>query len=41
MTGEYSMYEPGIGEVVKIDNLAACSRVYAASGVRLLSGSGG
>ena len=37
LSGEYSMYEPGIGEVVKIDNLAACSRVYAAAATRLLS----
>jgi acetylornithine deacetylase/succinyl-diaminopimelate desuccinylase-like protein len=40
LSGEYSMYEPGIGEVVKIDNLAACARVYAAAGIRLLSEGG-
>lgn len=37
LSGEYSMYEPGLGEVVKIDNLAACSRVYAAAAIELLS----
>ncbi|MGH8913090.1 MAG: hypothetical protein ACRDZM_01085, partial [Acidimicrobiia bacterium] len=37
LSGEYSMYEPGLGEVVKIENLAACSRVYAAAAGRLLS----
>lgn len=36
LSNEYSMYEPGIGEVVKIDNLAACARVYASAAVRLL-----
>ena len=35
-SGDYSMYEPGIGEVVKIDNLAATARVYAASIAELL-----
>jgi acetylornithine deacetylase/succinyl-diaminopimelate desuccinylase len=38
LSGDYSMYEPGIGEVVKIDNLAACARVYAAAAMRLLAG---
>ena len=36
LSGEYSMYEPGIGEVVSIDNLAAASRVYAAAIRRLI-----
>ncbi len=36
LSGEYSMYEPGVGEVVKIDNLAACARVYAAAAIELL-----
>jgi acetylornithine deacetylase/succinyl-diaminopimelate desuccinylase-like protein len=34
--GAYSMYQPGVGEVVKIDNLAACARVYAAAAASLL-----
>lgn len=38
LSGAYSMYEPGIGEVVSIDNLAACARVYAAAALRLLGG---
>lgn len=37
LSGEYSMYEPGLGEVVSIDNLAACSRVYASAAIQLLS----
>jgi acetylornithine deacetylase/succinyl-diaminopimelate desuccinylase-like protein len=36
LSGDFSMYEPGVGEVVKIDNLAACARVYAAATVELL-----
>lgn len=36
--GNYSMYEPGIGEVVKIDNLASCARVYASAAHQLLTG---
>ena len=36
LSGDYSMYEPGIGEVVGIDNLAAAARVYAAAAVDLL-----
>ena len=36
LSGQYSMYEPGVGEVVKVDNLAACARVYAAAAVGLL-----
>ncbi len=27
--GHYAMYEPGVGELVGIENLAACARVYA------------
>jgi acetylornithine deacetylase/succinyl-diaminopimelate desuccinylase-like protein len=37
LSGEYSMYEPGLGEVVSIDNLAACARVYATAAIQLLS----
>lgn len=37
LSGNYSMYEPGLGEVVKIENLAACARVYAASALELLA----
>ena len=37
LSGEYSMYEPGLGEVVKIDNLAACARVYAVAAGELLA----
>lgn len=36
LSGAYSMYEPGVGEVVKIDNLAACARVYATAALSLL-----
>jgi hypothetical protein len=36
LSGDYSMYEPGVGEVVGIDNLAAAARVYAAAAVDLL-----
>jgi acetylornithine deacetylase/succinyl-diaminopimelate desuccinylase-like protein len=35
ISGQYNMYEPGVGEVVKIDNLAACARVYLAAADRL------
>lgn len=35
-SGDYSMYEPGLGEVVKIDNLAACARVYREAALQLL-----
>ncbi len=38
LSGQYSMYEPGVGEVVSVDNLAACSRVYAAAAIHLLEG---
>jgi acetylornithine deacetylase len=37
LSGEYSMYEPGLGEVVNIDNLAATARVYAVSIAGLLA----
>lgn len=37
LSGDYSMYQPGIGEVVKIDNLAASARVYAAAAMQLLT----
>jgi acetylornithine deacetylase/succinyl-diaminopimelate desuccinylase-like protein len=36
MSGQYSMYEPGVGEVVSVENLAACSRVYLAAAADLL-----
>jgi acetylornithine deacetylase/succinyl-diaminopimelate desuccinylase-like protein len=38
LSGDYSMYEPGIGEVVNIDNLAGAARVYAAAARSLLRG---
>ena len=38
MSGHYSMYEPGVGEVVSVENLAACSRVYLAAASELLNG---
>ena len=38
LEGAYSMYQPGLGEVVKIENLAACARVYAAAATELLGG---
>jgi hypothetical protein len=31
------MYQPGIGEVVNLDNLAACARVYTHATTTLLS----
>jgi acetylornithine deacetylase len=37
ISGQYSMYQPGVGEVVKVENLAACARVYAAAASSLLS----
>lgn len=36
LSGDYSMYEPGLGEVVSIDNLAGAARVYAAAARQLL-----
>ncbi len=36
MSGEHTMYEPGVGEVVGIDNLLVCARVYAHALLRLL-----
>lgn len=36
LSGQYNMYEPGVGEVVSVANLAGCARVYAASALRLL-----
>ena len=36
LSGQYSMYQPGIGEVVGIDNLASCARVYASAAIDLL-----
>lgn len=36
LSGDYSMYEPGLGEVVGIDNLAAAARVYALAARELL-----
>jgi acetylornithine deacetylase len=41
MSGQYSMYEPGVGEVVSVDNLATCSRVYLAAAMDLLGQSTG
>lgn len=38
LSGDYSMYEPGVGEVVGIENLAACARVYLAAAAELLNG---
>lgn len=35
LSGERSMYEPGVGELVSIENLARCSRVYAAAALEL------
>lgn len=35
-SGAFSMYEPGVGEVVGIDNLVICAKVYALALVRLL-----
>lgn len=40
LSGAYNMYEPGVGEVVSVDNLAACARVYATAAIDLLHGSG-
>lgn len=36
MSGGHTMYEPGVGEVVGIDNLVTCARVYATALVKLL-----
>lgn len=36
LSGQYNMYEPGVGEVVSVANLSACARVYAAAALRLL-----
>lgn len=38
MSGQYSMYEPGVGEVVSVENLATCSRVYLAAAMDLQQG---
>jgi acetylornithine deacetylase/succinyl-diaminopimelate desuccinylase-like protein len=38
LSGDYSMYEPGLGEVVKIDNLAGYARVCAAAALRIQGG---
>ena len=35
-SGGHTMYEPGVGEVVGIDNLVTCARVYAHALLRLL-----
>jgi acetylornithine deacetylase/succinyl-diaminopimelate desuccinylase-like protein len=40
LSGDYSMYEPGLGEVVNLDNLAMTSRVYAVSIADLLGSEG-
>lgn len=34
-SGQYNMYEPGVGELVSIENLKTAARVYAASAIRL------
>lgn len=36
LSGDYSMYQPGIGEVVGIDNLAKCAQVYATAAIDLI-----
>ncbi|HEX2154078.1 MAG TPA: M20/M25/M40 family metallo-hydrolase [Acidimicrobiia bacterium] len=36
LSGDYSMYEPGLGEVVSIENLAGAARVYAAAARNLI-----
>ena len=38
ISGQYNMYEPGVGEVVKIDNLAALARVYLTAAEQLQAG---
>ena len=40
LSGEYSMCQHGIGEVVSIDNLAGCTRVYAAASILLAESTG-
>jgi hypothetical protein len=35
LSGEYSMYEPGVGEVLKVDNLMNYARVCAAAILRI------
>ena len=34
-SGQWNMYEPGVGELVSIENLKTAARVYAASAIRL------
>jgi len=36
-SGQWNMYEPGVGELVSIDNLKTAARVYATSAIRLCS----
>jgi acetylornithine deacetylase len=38
ISGQYNMYEPGVGEVVKVDNLAALARVYLTAADQLQAG---
>jgi acetylornithine deacetylase/succinyl-diaminopimelate desuccinylase-like protein len=38
ISGQYNMYEPGVGEVVKVDNLAALARVYLTAAEQLQGG---
>ncbi len=35
-SGQYNMYEPGVGELVSVTNLASCARVYAFAAIQLL-----
>lgn len=37
LSGGITVNEPGVGEVLSIENLAACSKVYAVAAARLLS----
>lgn len=34
-SGQWNMYEPGVGELVSIENLTTAARVYAVSAIRL------
>ena len=34
-SGQWNMYEPGVGELVSIENLGTAARVYAAAAIRL------
>src|SRR5262249_47598257 len=37
LSGGITVNEPGIGEVLSIDNLASCAKVYALAAMQLLS----